>query len=240
LSVSCPRSAAEREPNDVPAQSELVMTPCTEDFANLISVTTTVQFQVYNEFEQVLSASTSLSPYPNSKSLVATVEDALRLGADAVSVHVNLGDVNEGQMLADLGMVASRAAEWGMPVLAMMYARGPKVEDEYDPEIIRHAARVGQELGADVIKVPYTGDMDSFGRVVEACCVPVVIAGGPKLDSEESLLRMAYDSVTAGGSGLSIGRNIFQHAHPSRLLQALSKVVHDGWSVDQAMEGLGE
>lgn len=187
-----------------------------------------------------LSASTSLSPFPNAKTLVATVEDALRLGADAVSLHVNLGDPTEGRMLTDLGTVASRAAEWGMPVLAMMYARGPKVEDEYDPQVVAHAARVGQELGADVIKIPYTGDVESFSRVVEACCVPVVIAGGPKLDSEESLLRMVYDSLTAGGAGLSIGRNIFQAKNPALLVAALSKIVHEEWDVHQALRLLRE
>lgn len=185
-----------------------------------------------------LSASTSLSPMPNAKTLVATVEDALRMGADAVSVHVNLGDETEGRMLADLGYVTSKAADWGMPVLAMMYARGPKVADEYAPEAVRHCARVGQELGADVIKVAYTGDVESFSRVVEACCVPVVIAGGPKIDNTESLVRMVYDSITAGGSGLSIGRNIFQAENPARLVKALSKVVHHDWDVHQAMRFL--
>ncbi|MBU4244217.1 MAG: fructose-bisphosphate aldolase, partial [Proteobacteria bacterium] len=105
-----------------------------------------------------LSASTSLSPFPNAKSLVASVEDAVRLGADAVSIHCNLGDATEAAMLADFGKVASDAANWGMPLLAMVYARGPKVSDEYAPSVVAHCARVGTELGADVVKVPYTGD----------------------------------------------------------------------------------
>lgn len=187
-----------------------------------------------------LSASTSLSPTPNAKTLVASVEDALKLGADGVSVHVNLGDETEARMLADLGEMASKAADWGMPLLAMVYARGPKVEDEYDVEVVRHCARVGQELGADVIKVAYTGDMESFSRVVEACCVPVVIAGGPKLDNDADLLKMAYDSVTAGGAGLSIGRNIFQAEQPTKLVAALSKIVHEEWDVHQALRLLNE
>ncbi|MEG2140614.1 MAG: fructose-bisphosphate aldolase, partial [Bilophila sp.] len=81
-----------------------------------------------------LSASTSLSAFPNSKTLVATVEEAIRLGADAVSVHVNLGDDNEREMLADCGRVAESADAWGMPLLAMVYARGPKITNGYDPE----------------------------------------------------------------------------------------------------------
>jgi class I fructose-bisphosphate aldolase len=185
-----------------------------------------------------LSASTSMSPYPNAKTLVASVEDGIKLGADAVSVHVNLGDETERDMLRDLGSVASRANEWGMPLLAMVYARGPKVRDEYDVDVVSHCARVGEELGADVVKVPYTGEMDSFSKVVESCCVPVVIAGGPKLDNGRDLVRMVHDAIAAGGAGLSIGRNIFQHDNPSLLIKILKEVVHNDVEIDEAMEML--
>lgn len=187
-----------------------------------------------------LSASTSLSPFPNAKTLVGTVEDALKLGADGVSVHINLGDETEAAMLKSLGEVTSRANEWGMPVMAMMYARGSKIENEYDPEVVRHCARVGQELGADVVKVGYTGDIDSFAKVAESCCVPVVIAGGPKLESTRDLLRMVHDSVQAGGAGLSVGRNVFQHKNVTRLLKALNGIVHEDWDMDQAEGFMGE
>lgn len=183
-----------------------------------------------------LSASTAISPFPNAKTLVGTVEDALKLGADAVSLHINLGDETERHMLEDFGRITSSATEWGVPVLAMVYARGPKVKDEYDPGTVAHCARVGLELGADVVKVPYTGDVESFAKVCDACCVPVVIAGGPKLSNVRDLVSMAHDSVQAGGSGLSIGRNIFQFAQPARLVQALHGVVHLNWEVEQAME----
>lgn len=186
-----------------------------------------------------LSASTFLSPFPNAKTLVATVEEAIRLGADAVSVHVNLGDENERVMLEDLGRVSSTAAAWGIPVLAMMYARGPKIQNEFDSNVVAHCARVGMELGADLVKVPYTGDMDSFQHVVEACCIPVVIAGGPKMNNVREVLQMVEDSLKAGASGLSIGRNIFQDEDPQGLLKVLHGIVHDGLSVDQGMEILG-
>ncbi|MDO9632836.1 MAG: 2-amino-3,7-dideoxy-D-threo-hept-6-ulosonate synthase, partial [Humidesulfovibrio sp.] len=185
-----------------------------------------------------LSASTTLSPFPNAKTLVGTVEDAIRLGADAVSVHINLGDESEAKMLTDFGQVTSTAQSWGIPVLAMVYARGPKVKSEFDPEIVAHCARVGVELGADVVKVPYTGDVDTFGHVVDSCCVPVVIAGGPKLDSTKAFLQMVHDSILAGGSGLSVGRNVFQHKNPALLTQALAKVVHDDMDVDEVLEML--
>jgi class I fructose-bisphosphate aldolase len=185
-----------------------------------------------------LSASTSVATLPNAKSLVATVEDALRLGADGVSVHVNLGDETERHMLEDLGRVTSRAMEWGMPVLALVYARGPKIDNEFAPGIVAHCARVGMELGADLVKVNYTGDMDSFADVCEACCVPVLIAGGPKLDSTRELVQVVHDSVRAGGAGLSMGRNVFQHARPDMLMKALHGVVHEDWDVEQAMDVL--
>ncbi len=183
-----------------------------------------------------LSASTSLSPYPNSKTLVCSVEEAIRLGADGVSVHINLGDEAEREMLADVGKVTEKANYWGMPVLMMVYARGPKVENEFDPKIVAHCARVGVELGADVVKVNYTGDAESFSKVVEACCVPVVIAGGPKMEDRKSLLKMVYDSIQAGGAGLSIGRNVFQDENPAELLKILHKIVHEGIELEEALE----
>ncbi|EGJ50212.1 2-amino-3,7-dideoxy-D-threo-hept-6-ulosonate synthase [Desulfocurvibacter africanus] len=185
-----------------------------------------------------LSASTSLSPYPNAKTLVGTVEDAIRLGADCVSVHVNLGDETEARMLCDFGQVTSIAAQWGIPVLAMVYARGPKIRNQYDKDVVKHCARVGVELGADVVKVCYTGNPDSFAEVTEACCVPVVIAGGEKMDNTRDIVQMVHDSVLAGGHGLSIGRNIFQAEDPRRLVATLKGVVHEDWEVDEAMDFL--
>ncbi len=182
-----------------------------------------------------LSASTALSPHKNSKTLVGEVEDGIKLGADAVSIHLNLGDENEGDMLHDAGMVCSQANDWGMPVLAMVYARGPKVENEYDPRMVAHCARVGEELGADVVKVSYSGDPESFERVVDSCCIPVVIAGGEKMDSNPDILNMVYDSIQAGGAGLSIGRNIFQHDDPTLLVHALNMIVHKEAEVDEAL-----
>ena len=184
-----------------------------------------------------LSAGTCLSPYPNVKRLVTTVEEAIRLGADGVSVHVNLGDETEGQMLADLGAVAASASEWGIPLLAMVYARGAKIPDEYAPDVVAHCARVGAELGADVVKVNYPGTPEDFARVVECACVPVVIAGGAKMDSTRDFLEMVRASLDAGGAGLSVGRNVFQHHNRNRLVQVLNRVVHENLSVDAALEG---
>ena len=162
-----------------------------------------------------LSASTQMAPDPNSKIMVCTVEEAIKLGADAVSIHVNLGAEDEKSMLNDLGKMAREAMEWGMPLLAMMYTRGPKVKNEYDVKLVKHAARVGAELGADIVKVVYTGSAESFREVVEGCFVPVVIAGGEKMGNDEDIFEMVKGAMAAGGAGVSIGRNVFQHKDPA-------------------------
>jgi class I fructose-bisphosphate aldolase len=185
-----------------------------------------------------LSASSALSPTPNAKTLVTTVEEAMKHGADCVSVHINLGDETERDMLRDVGRAAEKAADWGIPMLAMVYARGPKVKNEYDLDTVRHCARVGLELGADLVKVVYTGTPESFAKVVESVTIPVVIAGGAKMDSDRDIVQMVHDSVLAGGAGLSVGRNVFQHKKPSALLKALHGVVQRDWGVDEAMDVL--
>ena len=122
-----------------------------------------------------LSASTSLAPNPNNKVIVTSVEKAIQLGADAVSVHVNLGSETESEMLQELGEISETCSYWGIPLLAMMYPRGQKVENEHDVELVKHAARVGSELGVDIVKTNYTGDPDSFKEVVELSPHPVTV-----------------------------------------------------------------
>lgn len=182
-----------------------------------------------------LSGSTSLSPYPNGKVLVCSVEEAVQLGADAVSIHVNIGDACEKEMLNDFGRVSYEARTWGMPLLAMIYPRGEKIENEYDVKVIKHAARVGNEMGADIVKVSYTGSEESFREVVEGCSVPVVIAGGAKMDSDKEILEMVKGAIDAGGAGVSIGRNVFQHRDPKLMVQAISAIVNDNSSVKDAL-----
>ncbi|MBW2061597.1 MAG: class I fructose-bisphosphate aldolase family protein [Deltaproteobacteria bacterium] len=187
-----------------------------------------------------LSGSTVLSPEPYAKTLVCTVEEAIKLGADAVSVHINLGNDAEKEMLNDLSNVARISNEWGMPLLAMIYPRGERIKDEYDPEAIKHAARIGAELGADLVKVSYTGDPETFAKVVEGCGVPVVIAGGPRMDSERDVLEMVHGAMSAGACGLSIGRNVFQHPSPSTMVRTMALMVHEGTGVEEALKMLAD
>jgi len=185
-----------------------------------------------------LSASTSLGPDPNNKVLVSTVEEAIKLGADAVSIHVNVGAEDEADMLEQLGWISKECTEWSMPLLAMMYPRGKKITSEHDVEVVKLAARAGAELGADIIKTNYTGDPDSFREVTKGCPVPVVIAGGPKMNTTRDVLEMVRDSIEAGGVGTSIGRNVFQAEDPTKMVRAFTKIIHEGASVDEAMEEL--
>lgn len=187
-----------------------------------------------------LSGITKLGPDPDNKVQVCSVEEAVRIGANAVSVHVNVGAEQEDRMLAKLGRVADDCDRYGIPLLAMMYPRGPKIENQHAVDVVSHAARLGAELGADIIKTNYTGDPETFKEVVRSCQVPVVIAGGPKVETAEEVLQMVRNSIEAGGAGLSIGRNIFQHKNPTKMVKALSAIVHQGASVDGALGILGE
>jgi predicted phospho-2-dehydro-3-deoxyheptonate aldolase len=182
-----------------------------------------------------LSGGTSLSPDPNAKELICGLEEAIKLGADAVSVHVNLGAETDREMLGQLGFISGQCLEWQIPLVAMMYARGPKIKNEYDVNNVKLAARVGAELGADIVKVVYTGSLESFSEVVQGCPVPVVIAGGPKMKSDEDIFKMVECALKAGAAGLSIGRNAFQHKKPEKMVRALCKMVHDNATVEDAL-----
>ncbi|MGA2385788.1 MAG: fructose-bisphosphate aldolase, partial [Candidatus Bathyarchaeia archaeon] len=128
----------------------------------------------------------------------------------------------------------------GMPLLAMMYPRGPKIQNEHAVEVVAHAARIGAELGADIIKANFTGSTETFKAVVESCPVPVVIAGGPKCKTSAEILQTTHEALLAGAAGLSIGRNVFQHETPTLMVKALAAIVHGGASVEQALKILGE
>jgi predicted phospho-2-dehydro-3-deoxyheptonate aldolase len=163
-----------------------------------------------------LSAGTDRQPDPFDKRIVGTVEEAVRAGCDGVSIHVNLGSPTEARQVEEAGRVATACAEWGMPLLAMVYPRGPQVKDPSDPVLVAHAARLGAELGADIVKVPYTGSKDSFRAVVAGCPVPVVVAGGARKDAA-ALVRELEGARAAGARGVSVGRNVFQDADPAAL-----------------------
>jgi fructose-bisphosphate aldolase/2-amino-3,7-dideoxy-D-threo-hept-6-ulosonate synthase len=180
-----------------------------------------------------LSGSTSLNPDPNDKVIVCTVEEAITLGADAVSIHVNLGAPNESRMLESAGEISKACTKWGMPLLIMIYPRGKNV-DGNSPQAIGHCVRVAEELGADFIKTNYPGSPEAFKKIVEACSVPVMIAGGEKAGDHETL-QIIRDSVKAGGAGVCMGRNAFQRKNTTKFVQAITRVVQKNLDPDEAM-----
>ena len=183
-----------------------------------------------------LSGATNLAPDPNRKVLVCSVERALKMGADAVSIHINIGADQEPEMLEDARDVVESCRDWGMPLIAMMYPRGKKVEDENDPEVVNVAVRVGAEMGADIIKTNYTGDIDSFKYIVKSVHIPVIIAGGPKMDTPTDLLRLAHDSIQAGSAGVAFGRNIFQSENPTEIIKAISRIVDENYDIEEVLK----
>lgn len=176
-----------------------------------------------------LSASTARAGDVHAKVLVADVEEALRLGADAVSVHVNIGSDTEAQQLADLGAVARSCDAWGMPLIAMVYPRGPRIEDPRDPGLLAHLTNVAADLGADMVKTSVALPLDRMAEVVANSPIPVLAAGGPPDDSD--LVEYGTAVMATGCRGLAIGRRIFSSPSPGPLVSRLAAVVH-GNSVD--------
>lgn len=193
-----------------------------------------------------LSASTTLGVHTR-KVPSSTVESALTLGVDGVACHVNVGSQFEPEMLSELGRVSASCHRWGMPLLALMYPRGERGNQEYgfedikrtSPEsyaaVVRHCARLGVELGADLVQVPFTGSVESFRTVVECCYgIPIIASTGKMLPARD-WLTVVQQAIQAGARAVSSGRNVFQRADPASALKALDAVVHAGMSVDEAL-----
>ena len=191
---------------------------------------------IYKKYKEVigdlsaiihLSASTSMGVVLR-KVLVATPEEAKELGAQGVSIHVNLGNKYEPEMLKDLGMVSRECEKLGLPLLAMMYPRDEKngeVISYTDTDRVKHAARVAFELGADIIKLPYTGSPESFKEVCDGVAIPIVIAGGAK-GSEEEMLQSIRNCVSVGAAGVSVGRNAFQAENVPEMISKIRAAVY--------------
>jgi DhnA family fructose-bisphosphate aldolase class Ia len=195
-----------------------------------------------------LTASTT-NIHHTRKNLISTIELAIQLGVEAVAVHVNLSSIYEHEMLTILGKVSADCHRYGIPLMAIMYPRKENADGsdnnyyelkennnaEYT-NLVAHAARVGMELGADMIKTQYTGNVESFKKVVNACApVPVVIAGGFPIEIDK-LLDVAEGVVKAGGTGISFGRNIYTRENPSPYIQAMKDIILDSMPKKEALE----
>ena len=184
-----------------------------------------------------LNGSTEIGPDEEDKRLTGTVEEAVRVGADGVSFHINVGSVHEPDQIEDLAAITDEATRFGMPVLAMAYARGEGI-DEHDPESLGHAVRLAEELGADVVKTSYSGDAESFEHVVESTARPVIIAGGSP-SGDRATLENVKGAMEAGAAGVSMGRTIFQHEDPYAISSAVAAIVHDDAAVEEALGQFG-
>jgi fructose-bisphosphate aldolase/2-amino-3,7-dideoxy-D-threo-hept-6-ulosonate synthase len=170
---------------------------------------------------------------------IAQVEEALRLGADAVVLFTALGGDAEAGMIRILAGVGRECAALGMPLIAeaefpTTYAQVEELKEQYGFEYLRRNVRLCAELGADIVKTNWPGDEDSFGRLVEAASgIPVVLAGGSRLEDRELLRRMEA-AMAAGAIGCSVGRNIFMHRSPGAITRALSRVIRERWDAGRA------
>jgi fructose-bisphosphate aldolase/2-amino-3,7-dideoxy-D-threo-hept-6-ulosonate synthase len=176
---------------------------------------------------------------------IARVEEAVRLGADAVVLFTALGGAAEAGMIRTLAGVGRECAALGMPLIAeaefpTTYAAVEQLTEQYGFEYLQRNVRLCAELGADIVKTNWPGDQDAFGRLVEAAGgIPLVLAGGSRLQDRELLTRMEL-ARAAGGIGCSVGRNIFMHRSPQAITRALSRVIRERWSADKALDELQE
>ena len=170
--------------------------------------------------------------------MISSVETALLYGASGAAVTVKFGHEREGGFIKQASLVADSCERWGIPLMIEAMARGKDMK-KTDPSGIKLASRAAAEIGGDIIKTYYTGDPDSFSRVVEGCPVPVVILGGEKSKSPETVFEDVYYSMQAGARGIAIGRNIWQHKNTKAMVEAMAGVVHEGWTVKQALKYVG-
>ncbi|HHN93131.1 MAG TPA: aldolase [Anaerolineae bacterium] len=167
--------------------------------------------------------------------LLYSVADALRLGADGVACMGWPGSRFEGETLPYLARLAARCAAWNVPLLAEMLPGGfESPGEQWTPENIGHACRIGAEMGADFIKTAYTGDRESFRRIVERVPVPLVVLGGGAATDTRAFLTAIHDALAAGAAGVAVGRNIYRHPSPERMTAAIVALVHGGATVAEA------
>ncbi len=167
----------------------------------------------------------------SNEEIVTSVREAVRLNVCAVAFSIYVGAKFEHQTLVSLSKLIDECEDYGIPVLAVT-AVGKELEKR-DARYLSLACRIASELGARFIKTYYCED---FEKVAESSPVPLVIAGGPKMDSEEEVFNIAYSAMSKGAKGVDFGRNIWQSAHPVAMINAIRAIVHEGADVKGALE----
>lgn len=188
----------------------------------------------------ILKASSfSVDFHPTLDVTIGSVDDAVRLGADAVAVGISAGSSVQPQMLEMLAATVERAAAVGMPTVCHAYPSGELWGDRKGSvESVLYAARAAAELGVDVVKTWYTGSTESFAQVVAGTPALVMVAGGAKADTDLEVLEMAEKVMQAGAAGLTFGRNVWGAEDPAKMITALRAIVHEGVSASVAAKHL--
>jgi len=161
--------------------------------------------------------------------ITTCIEEAVRLNVSAVALSIFVGTDYEHQTLCNLAALVDQAQPFGIPVLAVT-AVGKEL-GKRDVRFLSLSCRIAAELGATYVKTYYC---DEFEKIVESCPIPIVIAGGPKLETELDALEMAHDAVEKGATGVDMGRNIWQSPHPVAMIKAVRAVVHQKMSPEEA------
>lgn len=182
---------------------------------------------------RVSGGATVLKDDLSDEAVTTSMTEALRLNVSAVALSVFVGSPHEHESLVHLSELVDDGEELGMPVMAIT-AVGKELEKR-DARYLALACRVSAELGAHLVKTYFCED---FEKVVEGCPVPLVVAGGPKLDSDQAALELAHHAIAAGAHGIDMGRNIWQSDHPVAMLKGLRAIVHENATVLEAMEVL--
>lgn len=167
------------------------------------------------------------------------VKEAVKIGADAIKTTY-FGPVPlEEKRVIQFSEIAQESEDWGIPYLSEVVPVDESGKVIYDVQKVKEAARIGAELGGDFIKTAYTGSPESFKQVVETCPVPIVIMGGPKAETDVEVLKWVRGTVDAGGAGVAIGRNIWQHKDPAAMTRAIARILHENAAVEEAAKELG-
>jgi class I fructose-bisphosphate aldolase len=167
---------------------------------------------------------------------ICSVEEAVSLGAKALGFTVYLGSTHESTMLQELGKIEEQSHDRNLPLIVWMYPRGGRVKIDTSKEIVAYAARVALEVGADAVKIKYSGDTESFRWAVRcAGKIKVFMSGGPKANTEKDFLKQAREVMDAGATGVAVGRNVWQHHDPLRMANMLKAIVIRNSSVEEAL-----
>ncbi|MDG6989926.1 MAG: aldolase [Nitrososphaerota archaeon] len=157
---------------------------------------------------------------------VCSVEQAVSLGAKGVGYTIYLGSEFESKMFREFGRIQEEAHEKGVPAIAWIYPRGASVQNDTSKEVVAYAARAGLELGADAVKIKYTGDPQTFSWAVKSAAgVKVFMSGGPKAPTDDDFLKQVKGVMEAGGTGVAVGRNVWQNADPLAMADKLRKAI---------------